>query len=231
MTRHQNHHTGTIEESEAATAAALAARGALGGGRSRGSDDENDYSVDGRSPAPQGSDRPASVSPANGMNGAPALQRQASDFYMSAMNGGMAAVPPHLRTGMQASPRSQSPAQYPMPANGQQQRPSLTSNPSSGYNPPQILEPTPNNAQQQTNSGGNSPHISNNMAGWQSPHNGLTANQQNDYAYPDPNNNYNVNTQQMYSYQQQGVQRPHSTGPMDYHNQMRGQEMWAQQHQ
>jgi hypothetical protein len=23
-------------------------------------------------------------------------------------------------------------------------------------------------------------------------------------------------------------QRPHSTGPMDYSNQMRGQEMWAQ---
>src|SRR6201996_241202 len=56
LTRHQNHHTGTIEESEAATAAALAARGALGGQRSRGSDDENDYSVDGRSPAPQTSD-------------------------------------------------------------------------------------------------------------------------------------------------------------------------------
>jgi hypothetical protein len=163
------------------------------------------------------------------MNGTPALQRQASDYYMNAMNGGMAAVPPHLRSGIQASPRSQSPAQYPLPTNGQQQRPSLTSNPSSGYNPPQILEPTPNNGQQQTNSGGNSPHISNAMAGWQSPH-GLPGNQQNDYAYPDPNNNYNVGAAQMYTYQQQGVPRPHSTGPMDY-TQMRGQEMWAQHQQ
>jgi hypothetical protein len=116
-----------------------------------------------------------------------------------------------------------------MPANGQQQRPSLTSNPSSGYNPPQILEPTPNNGQQ-SNSGNNSPHIPNTMAGWQSPHNGLQGNQQNDYAYPDPNNNYNVNAAQMYTYQQQGVQRPHSTGPIDY-NQLRGQEMWAQHQQ
>ena len=225
LTRHQNHHTGTIEESEAATAAALAARGGLAGQRSRGSDDENDYSVDGRSPAPQGSENRASVSPANGMNGAPALQRQTSDYYMNAMSGGMAAVPAHLRPGMQPSPRSQSPAQYPMPSNAPQSRPSLTSNPSSGYNPPQILEPAPSNGQQQTNSGNNSPHIANAMAGWQSPHAGLPSNQQNDYAYPDPNNNYNVNAQQ-----NQGVARPHSTGPMDY-NQMRGQEMWAHNQQ
>lgn len=65
------------------------------------------------------------------------------------------------------------------------------------------------------------------MAGWQSPHAGLP-NNQNDYAYPDPNGNYPVNVNangQMY-YPPQGVQRPHSTGPMDY-GQMRGQEMWA----
>ena len=65
--------------------------------------------------------------------------------------------------------------------------------------------------------------------GWQSPHSGLNGNQQNEYGYPDSNNGYNVNPQ-LY-YQQGGVQRPHSTGPMDYHNQMRGQEMWAQHQQ
>ena len=230
LTRHQNHHTGTIEESEAATAAVLAARGGLPSRGSRGSDEEGDYSADGKSPMPQAPDRPPSVSPANGLNGVPALQRQTSDYYMNAMNGGMA-VPPHLRNEMQPSPRPQSPAQYPMPTNGQQQRPSLTSNPSSGYNPPQILEPPTNNGQQQSNSGNNSPHMAGTLPGWQSPHNGIGGNHQNDYAYPDPNSGYNVNTAQMYYQQQQGVQRPHSTGPLDYHNQLRGQEMWAQHQQ
>lgn len=163
------------------------------------------------------------------MNGMPQLQRQPSDYYMNAMNGGMA-VPQHLRSEMQPSPRSQSPAQYPMPVNGQPQRPTLTSNPSSGYNPPQILEPPTNNGQSQGGSGNNSPHLTSTM-GWQSPHNGMNGQQQNEYSYPDPNQGYsNVTAPQMY-YQQGGVQRPHSTGPMDYGSQLRGHEMWAQHQQ
>lgn len=197
--------------------------------RSRGSDDENDYSGDGKSPMPQPPDRPASASPAVGMNGLPAaLNRQGSDYYMS-MNGNMAAVPAHMRAGMQPSPRSQSPVQYPLPVNGQAQRPSLTSNPSSGYNPPQILEPPATNGQQQPGSGNNSPHMAG--MGWQSPHNGINGNQSNDYSYPDPNTGYAVSAAPAMYYQQQTIQRPHSTGPMDYHNQMRGQEMWAHQQQ
>lgn len=195
--------------------------------RSRGSDEENEYSADGKSPMPQQPDRPSSVSPANGMNGLPSLQRQNSDYYMNAMSNGMAAMPTHLRPDMQPSPRSQSPAQYPAPMNGMSQRPSLTSNPSSGYNPPQILEPPTTNGQ--SGSGNNSPHLSNAM-GWNQNHNGMNGNQSNEYPYPDPNNNYAVNPGPLY-YQQQGVQRPHSTGPMDYHNPMRGQEMWAQHQQ
>lgn len=194
--------------------------------RSRGSDDEDQYSADAKSPMPQHPDRPSSVSPANGMNGVPQLQRQASDYYMNAMNGGMA-VPPHMR-GEITTPRSSSPAQhgqYPMPTNGHQShRPSLTSNPSSGgYNPPQILEPPTANGQQQNGSGNNSPHIGASMGGWQSPHNGLGANQTTDYAYPDPNGQYNVNTQMYYQ-----PQRPHSTGPIEYQTPMNGREMWAQ---
>lgn len=153
---------------------------------------------------------------------------------MNAMNGGMAAVPAHIRTEMAPTSRAQSPAQYQMAVNGQQQqqqRPQLTSNPSSGYNPPQILEPPTTNGQQ-PNSGNNSPHLGNSM-GWQSPHTGLQPGQQAaEYTYTDPNGQYvnSVNAAQMY-YQQANVQRPHSTGPMDYHNQMRGQEIWAGQHQ
>lgn len=235
LTRHQNHHTGTIEESEAATAAALASRVSMGTARSRGSDEENEYSGDGKSPMPQPSERPASVSPAAGMNGVAQLQRQTSDYYMNAMNSGMAAVPAHIRGEMAPTSRAQSPAQYQMAVNGQQQqqqRPQLTSNPSSGYNPPQILEPPTTNGQQQPGSGNNSPHMNNSM-GWQSPHNGLQPGQQAaEYTYTDPNGNMvNVNAVQMY-YQQPNVQRPHSTGPPDYHQAaMRGQEMWAAQHQ
>ena len=224
MTRHQNHHTGTIEESEAATAAALASRVSLANQRSKGSDDENEFSADAKSPMTQQPDRPPSVTQATSINGVAALQRQPSDFYLNAINGGMN-LPNHMRNDMQPSPRSHSPAQYPMPGNNQQQRPSLTSNPSSGYNPPQILEPTPNNGQQVSNSGTNSPHLAGTL-GWQSPHHGINGNQQNDYSYTDTTNGYGVNPQMYYS---GNVQRPHSTGPIDYHNQLRPQELWTQQ--
>lgn len=174
--------------------------------------------------------RAVSNSPAAGMNGLPTMQRQSSDsYYMNAMNGGMAAVPAHLRTEMgQTTPRSSSPAQYPMAVNGQQShRPSLTSNPSSNYGPPQTLEPPTTNGQQQGGSAGNSPHMGAAM-GWQSPHHGMTSQQQADYSYPDPNQQYVQQAGNMY-YQAQSMQRPHSTGPMDYPNQH--PQMWAQHQQ
>ncbi|KAF2720180.1 hypothetical protein K431DRAFT_227124 [Polychaeton citri CBS 116435] len=237
LTRHQNHHTGTIEESEAATAAVLASRVSLPPGRSRGSEETEGYGPDTKVAMPQQPDRPSSVSPAAAMNGVAPMQRQQSDYYISAMQNGMAAVPAHLRGEMAPPSRSSSPAQYSMQAvNGQaSQRPSLTSNPSSGgYNPPQILEPPTNNGQQQAGSSTNSPHIGASM-GWQSPHNGMAAGHapQNDYSYPDPNQQYPVNAAQMY-YNQPGLQatgRPHSTGPLDYQNPLAGREMWTQHQQ
>lgn len=198
--------------------------------RSPGSDDENDFSGDGKSPMPQVPDRHASASPAVGMNGMqPALNRQGSDYYLP-ITGNVAAMPAHMRNGMQPPSRTQSPIQYqnPMPVNNPPQRPSLTSNPSSGYAPPQIMEPPATNGQQ-PGSGSNSPHITN--MGWQSPHNGMNGNQSNDYSYPDPNGAYGVSAPPAMYYQQAAVPRPHSTGPMDYHNQIRGQEMWTHQQQ
>lgn len=232
LTRHQNHHTGTIEESEAATAAALATRVSLPGTRSRGSDEEGGYSQDEKSPMPDSTHRHHSASPAIGMNGLQQLQRSTSDYYLNAMNSGMA-VPPHMRSELgQSTSRSGSPVQYAMPVNGTQQRPQLTSNPSSGYNPPQILEPPTTNGQQQPTSGNNSPHLGAQMGGWQSPHAAMQNTQQSEYpAYPDPNQQYNNVAAQLY-YQQQNVQRPHSTGPMDYHQPpMRSQDVWAQHQQ
>lgn len=160
------------------------------------------------------------------MAGVPQLQRQPSDYYMQAMNTGMAAVPAHLRGEMAPTSRSGSPAQYQMPVNGAAQRPPLTSNPSSGYNPPQILEPSAApHGQQHAGSATNSPHMGNAM-GWQSPHAGLAANgQPAEYHYADANSNYGVNPAAQMYYQQQ---RPHSTGPLDYQNQLRAPEMWAQ---
>ncbi|KAI7448062.1 hypothetical protein KC368_g6104, partial [Hortaea werneckii] len=229
LTRHQNHHTGTIEESEAATAAALASRVSMGTGRSRGSDDENDYSADGKSPLPQHPDRPSSVSPAIGMAGVPQLQRQSSDYYLAAMQQSSmaAAVPSHMQREMGHS-RSNSPVYAMAAATQAPQRPPLTSNPSSGYNPPQILEPPTANGQQQPGSGNNSPHMSNGM-GWQSPHSAVNGQTTSEYSYPDPNAGYgNVSAAHMY-YQQSAVPRPHSTGPMDYRQ--IPQEMWAQHQQ
>lgn len=161
----------------------------------------------------------------------PTLQRQTSDFYMNAMSGGMAAVPPHMRNEVQASPRAQSPQQYPMPVNNgtPQQRNPLTSITSGGYNaPPQIMEPPTTN---ETGSGNNSPHLNGNMHGWQSPHNGMGAGQHQttEYAYPDANGypSHNVNAMHTY-YQAPNVSRPHSTGPIDYSSGLR-QDVWTQQ--
>jgi hypothetical protein len=174
-------------------------------------------------------DRP-SVSPANGMNGVPQLQRQASDYYLNAMSGGMAAVPAHLRNDMQQSTRPQSPAQYTMPVNQPQARPVLTSNPSANYNSRQGLEQPTTNGQQQATNGNNSPHMNANIA-WQPSHNGIPTTQTTEYTYPDHTAYSVANVNAPMYYQQGNVQRPHSTGPIDHYGQMRGQEMWAQHQQ
>lgn len=227
LTRHQNHHTGTIEESEAATAAALASRVSMQGQRSRGSDDDNDFSDNGKSPLPH-PDRQSTNSPAAGMNSMPTLQRQTSEFYMNAISSGMAAVPPHMRSQVQASPRAQSPQQYSMPGNNGTPQPRITSISSAGYNgPPQIMEPPTTNGHQQTGSGHNSPHLN----GWQSPHNGMGPGQHQttDYSYQDASGypSHSVNAMHAY-YQAPNVSRPHSTGPVDYSSGLR-QDVWTQQ--
>lgn len=201
----------------------LATRVSLATQRSRGSDEDESYSADGKSPMLQPPSRPSSVSP--GMAGVPQMQRQSSDYYMNAMSNGMAAaVPAHLRTEMQPTPRSASPAQYQM-AVSQAQRPPLTSNPSSGYNPPQILEPPAATNGHHSGSANGSPHMGGAL-GWQSPHNTAMNGQHQDYSYADANGNYAVNPAPQMYYQQP---RPHSTGPIDYQNQMRGPDMWAHQ--
>lgn len=230
LTRHQNHHTGTIEESAAATAAALASRASMQNTRGGRSDGE-DYS-DHKSPMPTPSphDRPVSVSPAGAMGGMPALQRQPSDYYQlsninAAMNGGLT-MPPHMRGEMAShSPRPVSPANshYSMPSNGSQQRQHMTSHPNA-YPLPSTLEPPTTNPPSQNGSVGGSPHISG--SGWQSPaHQSLPGAQQTEYAYPDPNAQYVQNPGNLYYNNQ--LRRPQSTDPVEtYQSQRMPQELW-----
>ncbi|KAF4554834.1 Zinc finger C2H2 type domain-containing protein 7 [Elsinoe fawcettii] len=218
LTRHQNHHTGTIEESAAATAAALASRASMHG---RGSRSDGEEYSDNKSPMPTPStnDRPSSLSPA-ALNGpVPGLQRPHSDYYMSPMNGGMT-MPPHMRPEMaNHSPRSASPAnsQAYIPVNGSR-HPSMTSHPNA-YPLPNTLEPPPANGSQNGSIGG-SPHMPG--SGWQSPsHQSLSSAPQHEYSYPDPNTQQYVQNAQNMFYNNSNMQP----------TQRMGQDMWAHHQQ
>ena len=188
--------------------------------QTRGSrSDGEDYSET-KSPMTGGSpnDRPTSISP-SGLNGAiPGLQRQSSDYYMNAMNGGMT-VPPHMRNEMaNHSPRSASPAnaQAYMPVNGG--RHPLTSHPTT-YPLPNTLEPPTTNGSQ-NGSVGSSPHISGN--GWQSPnHQSLPGAAHPDYSYPDPNTQQYVQNAQNLYYQNTNMHQAPRIG----------QDMWVNNQQ
>ncbi|KAF2621597.1 hypothetical protein BU25DRAFT_463554 [Macroventuria anomochaeta] len=227
LTRHQNHHTGTVEEAAAATAAALASR-ATAPSRT-GRSDGGDYSET-QSPlnTPSPNDRTLSLSPANGMPAGvvPAMHRQASDYaYMGGIN-----VPPHMRSEMpQQSPRA-SPAltSQSYTSSVSNARPTITSHPSA-YGPPPILEPpaSANHNQSGTGSANGSPHMAN--MGWQSPSQQALPSPgaaDNGYVYPEPQYG---NTQNSMYYQNHNIRRPNSTEPDHYNpNQQRmGNEMWA----
>jgi len=217
LTRHQNHHTGTIEESAAATAAALASRASM---QTRGSRSDGEEYSDTKSPMHTASpnDRPSSVSPATMNGGVPGLQRQSSDYYLNAMSNGMT-MPPHMRNEMaNHSPRSASPVSshaY-MPVNGG--RHPLTSHPNP-YPLPNTLEPPTVNGSQNGSVSG-SPHLQGN--GWQSPsHQSLPGAQQPDYSYPDPNTQQYVQNAQNLYYQNTSMHQPSRMGP----------DLWAQHQQ
>ncbi len=170
LTRHQNHHTGTVEEAAAATAAALASRPPLGRTGRPTRSDGGEYSHTG-SPlsTPSPGPRTMSLSPSAPLPAIPSMPRHHSDFaYMNA-----GSLPPHLRSDMRPpSPRS-SPAVTPthqhhhlMSMGG---RPTINTSHPASYGPPPVLEP-PANLEQRPQSGSTSgsPHMSA-AVGWQSP--------------------------------------------------------------
>ncbi|KAI9758835.1 MAG: hypothetical protein M4579_002781 [Chaenotheca gracillima] len=168
LTRHQNHHTGTVEEAAAATAAALASRpSGSRSGRPVRSDGE-EYSQSGSAGStPSPDSRTLSLSPTAELPSLPPMYRQAPDVFMN--NG---AFPAHMRAGHQVSPRSSptTTSSSLSSINANHRPPPNTSHPSR-YGLPTTLEPHPHNTdRRQPGSSNGSPHLS--SKGWQSPSHG-----------------------------------------------------------
>jgi len=171
LTRHQNHHSGTIEEAAEATAQALARGASLAAAGRAKIRSESEQASAHASPlsTPSPAQRPMSMSPSSELAGINNMQYLANN-----------SLPPHLRGDVHVgSPASTVSSGY---NNGM--RP--TSHPT-GYGPPQTLEPSVEH-QQGPGSAGGSPQMA--SVGWASPgHVGSPTGGSpggNGYVYPDP---------------------------------------------
>lgn len=217
LTRHQNHHTGTVEEAAAATAAALATHGGSNrGGRPRS--DGEQYSNNG-SPmsTPSPGQRHLSASPHSELAPLNNMHRQPGEFQY--INNS------HLPTHVRGEYHNQGP-QVPITASfSNAMRP--TSHPT-GYGPPSVLEP-PAHSERQGGSVTGSPHMG--SVGWHSPspHSMPSPSQSNPYVYPDPDPYGGAAMAQHLYYQNSNMRRPHSTEPDSYDVKPRinQTEMWA----
>jgi uncharacterized Zn-finger protein len=171
LTRHQNHHSGTIEEAAAATAAALAASSKTKLPQQTRS--EGDHLSNQGSPmsTPSPAQRTMSMSPSIDLSMANGMNRHVNDFHYLQQTG---PLPPHLRMG--------SPVSTPSAGYTTALRP--TSHPT-GYGRPNTLEPTLEQHQGGQGSTGGSPHMT--AVTWQSPGQ-IPSPSQNaaSYVYPDP---------------------------------------------
>ncbi|KAI1343131.1 hypothetical protein F5Y15DRAFT_412795 [Xylariaceae sp. FL0016] len=218
LTRHQNHHTGTVEEAAVATAAALAAQASRAAPRSVRSDGDAASTSNHVSPinTPSPGQRHMSMSPSADL--ATAAMRNNDYSYLN--NG---SLPVHMRNDV----HSQSPVSAPTYSTGM--RP--TSHPTS-FAPPPILEPSIESHQSANGSVAGSPHMS--SMGWQSPAHMPSpthSNSGNSYVYPDPDQSFAGNGMQM-GYYGPGthIRRPGSTEPASsgsYEVKPRPSELWA----
>ena len=221
LTRHQNHHTGTVEEAAAATAAALASHPS--GPRDRTGSDGSNYTeaasiASGTTRTPSPGERPDSISPNSEVPQMPFLNRQISSIsYSNAepLPPFNDSLPPHLRAGLQqpsprSSPSASSPTLSAFGGSNYPHRPSLTSHPMLP-----VLEPPPYHDLRQPSSGSGSPHLS--TPGWNSPvqPSGLPSPGQCDsgFSYPEPL--YPTAGQHLY-YPSSNLRRPQSTEPEQY---------------
>lgn len=215
LTRHQNHHTGTVEEAAASTAAILASASRPSAYSQRTDSDGGTYSETASAQStPSIGPRHMSMSPASEIPHMPALNRQSSDIsYLPP-----GSLPPHMRPDLpsQPSPRSSPSASSPPLSafGGNPHRPSLTSHPSSVYGPPPILEPPTHHEQRQPSSASGSPHLS--SVGWHSPSHpgiGSPSHHSEPYMYPEPP--YGAPAPHLY-YPNSNLRRPQSTEPDQY---------------
>ena len=177
LTRHQNHHTGTVEESAKATAEALA-RGTLARTKERSESEQvSNQATPMTTPSP--AQRPLSLSPSTGL----------ANMEMQYLQNNT--LPAHLRGDVHVP---NAPTTSPGYSNGLT-RP--TSHPT-GYVPPATMEPTVE-TQQGPGSATGSPQIG--SAGWASP-GGVGSPAQspsgNGYVYPDPEPFPGAGTAQMF---------------------------------
>ncbi|KXX83374.1 Zinc finger protein with KRAB and SCAN domains 3 [Madurella mycetomatis] len=217
LTRHQNHHVGTVEDSARARAEALAqgASAAAAAAARTKSRSESEQASNPGSPltTPSPAQRTMSMSPSAELAGMNNMQ------YLSNNS-----IPPHLRGDVHVgSPTSTTSSGF---NNGV--RP--TSHPT-GYVPPQTLEPSIEQHQQGPGSAAGSPHIG--SVGWASPGPVGSPTQSpngNGYVYPDPES-YPTGTPmgQMFYNSAAAVRRPGSTEPgsSSYDAKAQQRELWA----
>lgn len=240
LTRHQSHHTGTIEQAAAETNAKLSISNSAGQPSLYGST----TSASSRNSSASPTDRPLSESPNQDMsqlhNMSTMPRHDPAEYnYMSQTS----ALPPHLRNDYSNAQNRQTPllngsslAQQFTNAPQQQRQQHLTSHPvnsqHTNYHPPQPLEPPANG----TNSGNASPHMT--ALGWGSPsgqvggHGALPSpGMLGDYAYADPNNypSTQASHHNLY-YSSSSIRRPQSTEPEDYGLRPRSTQHQALQH-
>ena len=220
LTRHQNHHTGTVEDAARATAELLAkgigsiARAASA--RPTGPNGEQLSAHESPISTPSPAQRTMSMSPSADMSVNNGLQHQ----YLT-----NSSLPVHLRNDLHVgSPASTTSSGYNTGI-----RP--TSHPT-GYGPPPTLEPSIEH-QQGPGSAGGSPHMS--SVGWASPSHVQSPSHSsngNSYVYPDPEgypaSTNNMAGQMFYNNGGVGGRRPGSDEPgSSYEVKSRTSELWA----
>ncbi|GMF70593.1 unnamed protein product [Aspergillus oryzae] len=221
LTRHQNHHTGTIEEAAAETEANL--RQNKERVRAPGEGMYSEHGSVHSTPSP--AHHPA-LSPAGELP--PLNMPRSSGEYYSMGNG---SIPPHVRGDFpQASPRASPTATSPSLSSfgsAPHTRPSMTSHPS-GYGPPQPLEPPANN-DHRPNSVSGSPHMT--SLGWASPSHGSipSPGSATDFGYSDPNGPAYPNSMPPHMYfPNSTIRRPTSTEPENYEMKPKiGESAWS----
>ncbi|KAI1768604.1 hypothetical protein GGR53DRAFT_383302 [Hypoxylon sp. FL1150] len=218
LTRHQNQHTGTVEEAEANTRVILAAH-ASRTATARVARSDGDSGSNRGSPlnTPSPGSRQMTMSPSAELVAANAMR---NGEYAFANNG---TLPVHMRISIS----SQSPTSAPSYTTSMQP----TSHPTA-YAPPPTLEPSIESHQSASGSTGGSPHMG--SVGWQSPaHMGSPtySNGGNGSVYPDPSDQSFLGHHgmgQLY-YNAASIRRPTSTDPgsATYEVKPRPNELWA----